>query len=146
MKSIVPIAGLLEHVIPESYEAVTRMNPGAVFLFIFFLSVTGPATVYVITRYRISDPDKDKGATTLAVLQVMCYLSWLFLALYLPVGLATNPTQTRVFVNLCLVIVLPGTFANVAFMDFMDALRREWLSRWTKRDSARGQGVDERFV
>jgi hypothetical protein len=110
---LVPLASVLEGVMPKSYEELATMY-GVVVLILFFAGSAGPATIYVLTSFR-HKYGEDTGRTTLILLELLCIFSSLYL-LFSVFRYAADLSPIERFGRTFLIFVLPGTFANVAIL------------------------------
>lgn len=115
----VPFGVILENVIPKSFDEFMG-NPVGLIWFIFFSSTGGPATILAVRYFRSSADDEEVGKSTLAVLQVLCYVAWIFLALSYPLP----PDSARRFASIFTMFVLPGTFTGVSMIASISRVRQ----------------------
>jgi len=125
LKSIFPMAGIMEGIIPSGYSEVMAQT-WPIFLVILFAGSLGPATLYAITWLRqyggsASEPIREPRETLLTVLQLVCYLSCLFLVLCF---FTQGATQLMYFERTYLMFVLPGTIANLAVLQWIERTSR----------------------
>jgi hypothetical protein len=116
LKSIFPLAGIMEGVIPTGYWAATaQIWPEA--LILLFAGSLGPATLYTIIWFRRENGVQEPKETVLSVLQVVCYLSYLYLVLCFS---TQSATQLMYFERTYLVLVLPGTLVSLAILRWFE--------------------------
>lgn len=120
LKSIFPLAGIMEGIMPIGYWAVMAQT-WPIFLILFFAGSLGPATLYAITWFRRENGIQEPKETVLTLLQLVCYLSCLFLILCIFTQAAT---QLVYFERTYLMSVLPGTFASLAILLWIERLGR----------------------
>ncbi len=120
-ESLSPLSSLVLSGLP-SFGELRQTLPYAIFLFLFSGSL-GPITIRVIEVSRIS---KTRLATTLELIQIACYVSWIVLLISFSSGTLNfaDPTDNRViFLHVVSGIVIPSTFANIAFFELFSRIK-----------------------
>jgi glucan phosphoethanolaminetransferase (alkaline phosphatase superfamily) len=116
LNSIFPLAGIMEGVIPSGYWAVMAQT-WPMFLLVLFGGSFGPATLYAIVWFRRKDNFLERKDTVLNVLQLLCYLSWLFLALCFS---TESAMQIMYFERTYFMTILPGTLVSLVVVHFFE--------------------------
>jgi len=112
----VPLGKLVGNVAPNYTFTDLMTSSLSLVLFFVFSGTGGPATVYLIRYLRVDRGRDEIGGRTVTLLQVLCYISWLSLALFFGAHLGFDAEKANFFLLVLFGIVLPATFANlVAF-------------------------------
>ena len=141
---VIPTAGFMEKLVPENFDKfmssilnLMSTTPwylwGLIWIVYMLVYVVlgslGPATIFAITWLRSGMGDGSRGRNVLSLLQLVCYLSWIFLALE-----AVDPgnyVRLVSFAKIYLLFVLPGTCASLG-MTLGIAEPRRLRHFWTK--------------
>jgi hypothetical protein len=108
----VPLGKLVENVVPN-YTFTDILASPLVIMFFVFSGSGGPATIYLIRYLRDVRGRDEIGGRTVTLLQVLCYISWLALALFFGAHIGFDAGKADLFLRAFLIFVLPATFANL---------------------------------
>lgn len=117
---IIPLGQIIQNVIPKTFDELMNIPFSWVFFFLFMGSA-GPAVIFAIRYQRNSD--SETGNTIIRILLVLCYISWVILALFYT-GSIASPIKRDNFQVIFWEWVFPGTFANLSFMVFFEQKRQ----------------------
>ena len=112
--SLVPLASILEGVIPKEGATQLMSTYGAAVLILFLAGSGGPATIYMVTSFRHKHGE-DTGRTTIVLLELLCIFCFLYLFLSV-LRHAADLGPIEQFGRTFFTFVLSGTFANVAIL------------------------------
>jgi len=112
----VPFGQFVGQAIPRTFEEfVRKYAPISFMLLLLFSGAPGPATIHVIRSQKVEGGKRERGTRALVILQLLCYLSWIVLALTL-VGLRLGGGEFTMFVRDYVPLFVPSTLLHLSFI------------------------------
>lgn len=116
LKSVLPVSSLVERFVPENYAQFSPTGLSG-WLLTILVVVGGTATIYAISFVRLKK-GRDRGRTTITLLQILCYLALFLFAFSLRYPCSMCDLSS--FVRVVFLLSIPGAFASVAIIEIFE--------------------------
>lgn len=116
LKSVLPVSSLMERFVPENYAQFSPTGLSG-WLLVVLVVVGGTATIYAISFVRFKK-GRDRGRTTITLLQILCYLALFLFAFSLQYP--CSMCDLSAFVRIVFLLSIPGAFASVAIIEIFE--------------------------